>query len=113
MRVRVRVCVCVCEIWSTILQGKPDVSVTSTEEPNLFIAVGEVYLYICVCMCAHITYIIASEQSEQAGLVVFVCGQQFIYCNVSVVLIIYTSMKFPTTHKSSMRIVPHHCARLQ
>ena len=25
------------EIWSTILQGRPDISVTSTEEPNLFI----------------------------------------------------------------------------
>ena len=56
------VCVCVCvracvwEIWYNILQGKPDVSVTSTEEPNLFIAVGEVYLYMCVRVCTYYIY---------------------------------------------------------
>ena len=35
--------------WSIILQGSPDICVTSVDEPHLFIAIGEVYISIVLC----------------------------------------------------------------
>ena len=39
--------------WSIILQGSPDICVTSVDEPHLFIAIGEVYISIVLCYNLH------------------------------------------------------------